>query len=462
MRLSFYGACREVTGSNILLETSGQKIIIECGFFQGGKNSEERNFSPFIFNPASCNAAIVGHAHLDHTGRLPKLVKDGFSGQIFTTAPTKDLAQLVLEDAQKLMEEEAERNGHNPLYLKADVAKTIEKFTTIAYGERVEIAKNVYLTFLNAGHILGSAISIIEAEGVKIAYTSDLGNKPSLLLNPPDYVSNADYVICESTYGGRIHEDIGKRQQALSEIINDTVSQNGILLIPSFAVERTQELLHDIDHFCTINNCQKPTFFLDSPLAEKVTAVFKKYPNFLSNTLRHEHADYDFFGLDRVKFTTTVEESKEIESAPNPKIIIAGSGMMNGGRILHHAKRYLSSSKNSLLIVGYQAKGTLGRRLLDKEGHVTIFGKKIPVNAKIRAIGSYSAHADSTQIIQWISKVSGVKKVFLVHGEGDQAIILSKLLREKLNLDTQIPQMGESFELSKATTGEYYAHLSNI
>src|SRR3990167_1643056 len=387
MRLSFYGACREVTGSNMLLETSSGKIVIECGFFQGGRNSEERNFSPFTFNPASCNTAIVGHAHLDHTGRLPKLVRDGFSGQIYATAPTKDLTGLVLEDAQKLMEEEAERNGHKALYSKADVAKTIEKFTTISYDKRVEIAKNVYLTFLNAGHILGSAISIIETGGVKIAYTSDLGNKPSLLLNPPDYVSNADYVICESTYGGRIHEDIGKRQQALSEIINDTVSQNGILLIPSFAVERTQELLHDIDNFCTINNCQKPTFFLDSPLAEKVTAVFKKYPSFLSNKLRQEHTDYDFFGLDRVKFTTTVEESKEIESAPNPKIIIAGSGMMNGGRILHHAKRYLSSSKNSLLIIGYQAKGTLGRRLFDKEPQVKIFGKNIPVNAKIKAIG---------------------------------------------------------------------------
>src|SRR3990167_10202462 len=165
MRLSFYGACREVTGSNILLETSGEKIIIECGFFQGGKNSEERNFSPFMFNPASCNASIVGHAHLDHTGRLPKLVQDGFSGRIFATAPTRDLAELVLADAQKLMEEEAERNGHKPLYSKADVAKTINKFTTISYNEKTEIAKNVYLTFLNAGHILGSAISIIEADG---------------------------------------------------------------------------------------------------------------------------------------------------------------------------------------------------------------------------------------------------------------------------------------------------------
>ena len=456
MRLSFYGACREVTGSNILFETLDKKIIIECGFFQGGKDSEERNFAPFAFDPKTCHLAIVGHAHLDHTGRLPKLVKDGFGGRIFSTTPTKDLAQLVLEDAQKLMAEEADRNGHKLLYSKQDVAKTIERFTTIPYNERVEIEKNIHLTFLNAGHILGSAITLLEAEGIKIAYTSDLGNKPSLLLNDPENITDADYVICESTYGGRIHEDSGKRQQLLSEIINSTISQNGILLIPSFAIERTQELLHDIDHFCTINNCQKPTFFLDSPLAEKVTEVFKKYPNFLSSQLRREHADYDFFGLDRVKFTTTVDQSKEIESAPNPKIIIAGSGMMNGGRILHHAKRYLSSAKNSLLIVGYQAKGTLGRRLLDKEPQVVIFGKNIPVKANIRAIGSYSAHADSPQIIEWISKIAQVKKVFLIHGEGDQAIILSKLLREKLNLDTQIPQLGETFELKKPESSAVY------
>src|SRR3990167_8329975 len=197
MRLSFYGACREVTGSNMLLETSSGKIVIECGFFQGGRNSEERNFSPFTFNPASCNTAIVGHAHLDHTGRLPKLVRDGFSGQIYATAPTKDLTGLVLEDAQKLMEEEAEKNGRKPLYSKADVAKTIEKFTTISYNERVEIGKNIYLTFLNAGHILGSAITLLEAEGIKIAYTSDLGNKPSLLLDPPQNVAGADDIISE-------------------------------------------------------------------------------------------------------------------------------------------------------------------------------------------------------------------------------------------------------------------------
>ena len=462
MRLSFFGACREVTGSNMLLETSSGKIVIECGFFQGERNSEDRNSSAFAFDPASCNSAIVGHAHLDHTGRLPKLVKEGFSGQIFATAPTKDLAELVLADAQKLMEEEAERNGHKPLYSKADVAKTINKFTTISYNERVEIGKNVYLTFLNAGHILGSAISVIEAEGVKIAYTSDLGNKPALLLNPPEYVSSADYVICESTYGGRIHEDVTKRQQLLAEIINNTISQDGVLLIPSFAIERTQELLHDIDHFCTISGCQKPAFFLDSPLAEKVTGVFAKYPNFLSKKLQTEHADNDFFGHEYVKFTQSIEESKGIEFAPDPKVIIAGSGMMNGGRILHHARRYLSSSKNSLLIIGYQAKGTLGRRLLDKEPQVVIFGKKIPVNAKIRAIGSYSAHADSPQILDWVSKVSNVKKVFLVHGENDQSVILSKLIREKINIGVEIPQQGESFNLMEITKEKTFTSQASI
>lgn len=443
----------------MLLETAGGKIVIECGFFQGSRFSEARNAQNLEFDPKTCMAAIVGHAHLDHTGRLPKLVKEEFKGPIYATQPTRDLTELVLEDAQKLMEEEAEKNGHSVLYSKADVAETIRQFTTVPYNQRTEIANGIYLTFLNAGHILGSAIVIIEAEGLKIAYSSDLGNKPALLLDPPDYVQNADYVICESTYGGRIHEDVTKRQKLLSEVINNTIANDGVLLIPTFAIERTQELLHDIDHFCSTTGCTKPTFFLDSPLAEKVTAVFAKYPKYLSKKLQSEHADNDFFGHEYVKFTRSVEESKEIEFAENPKVIIAGSGMMNGGRILHHAIKYLTSEKNSLLIVGYQALGTLGRRLLEKEAKITIFGKLIRVRANVHAIGSYSAHADSPQLIDWITKIKNLKKVFLIHGESNQSLILSNLLRKNLNLSVEIPQYGDTFDFSETEAKDAYARL---
>lgn len=447
MHITFLGAAREVTGSHILVEAEGSKILLDCGIWQGHRLAEERNYSDFAFSPKSISALVVCHAHLDHVGRIPKLYKDGFHGTIYSTAPTKDLAQLVLVDNEKLMREEAEREGHSVLYKIEDVEGSIELFKTITYGDRVEIAKNIFLTFRNAGHILGSAIAVVEAEGKKLAYTSDLGNSPCELLEPPYNVEEADYVICESTYGGRVHEDASSRQNKLSQIISSTIAKNGILLIPSFAIERTQELLHDIDNFCDVNGCEKPTFFLDSPLASKATSVFYKYPDFLKNTIRREHTDSDFFGLNRVKITKSVEESKGIRNAPNPKIIIAGSGMMNGGRILFHARDFLNDKNNSLLIVGYQALGTLGRRLLDGEKKIKIFGKEMTVSANILAIGSYSAHADSPQIISWLSKIKQLKKVLLVHGEAEQAMSLEKTIVDKLKIEAESPVQGQNIEL---------------
>lgn len=445
--IKFLGACREVTGSHFLLEANGKRILLECGIWQGYRLAEQRNYSPFGFDPSSIHTVIICHAHLDHTGRLPKLVKDGFRGQILATEPTIDLTKLVLEDSEKLMSEEAKRENHPRLYKLADVEKTMKLFRPISYGETVEISEGINLTLINAGHILGSAIAVLETKGKKLAYTSDLGNKPSLLLNPPETLSSADFVICESTYGGRVHEDVTRRQTNLSQIISSTIAENGVLVIPSFAIERTQELLHDIDHFCTVNNCEKPTFYLDSPLAQKVTEVFTKYPKFLSNNVRTEHTDFDFFGLERLKITSSVEESKEIRSAPNPKVIIAGSGMMNGGRILFHVRDFLVDEKNTLLIVGYQSKGTLGRRLLEGEKDVKILGKNIHVKASVVAIGSYSAHADLPQIISWLGEINNLREVFIVHGEVDQALVLSKNIESQLKIKTNIPQTGEEYTL---------------
>lgn len=447
MQVCFYGACREVTGSNIFIEAQDTKILFDCGLFQGFKTAEERNFAPFPYLASEINCIIVCHAHLDHVGRLPKLYKEGFRGKIFATAPTRDLAHLVLEDTEKLMREEAERDGGPVLYTREHVEGVMGLFSEVSYDKRVQIAHDLSITLKNAGHILGSATCLLETDGKKLVYTSDLGNTPSVLLKGTEDVSEADYVICESTYGGRVHENVNRRKEKLAEVINWTISQNGVLMIPTFAIERTQELLHDIDDFCSVSGCEKPTFYLDSPLAQKVTQVFGKYPDFLNSTLRNEHKDNDFFGLDRVHITSTVDESKQIENAPNPKVIIAGSGMMNGGRILHHAIAYLPEEKNMLLIVGYQAQGTLGRRLFEGEASVKIFGKAVNVAARVKSIGSYSAHADMPQIIGWISKIKEVKKVFLVHGETDQSTILSTELRKELNVEVLIPQQGESYEL---------------
>ena len=446
MRLTLLGACREVSGSSFLIETEGKKILLDCGFFQGIEYAEERNYAPFSFNPKSIDFVIIGHAHLDHTGRLPKLVRDGFAGRIYATAPTKELSQLVLEDNFKLMSEEAERDNHVPLYSQDHVEKVMSLFESVEYDKVLEISSGIKLTLKNAGHILGSAITLIDSEDRRLVYTSDLGNEPSILLNTPATVNFADVVICESTYGGRVHEDISKRVQKLSQIISTTINNNSVLMIPSFAIERTQELLHDIDQFCTINGCTRPEFFLDSPLASKATVVFNKYPNFLNKKMQ-DTARGDFLGLMRIKITASVEESKGINEFPAPKIIIAGAGMMNGGRMLHHMMRYLPDSNNTLLVIGYQAKGTLGRRIIDGAKEIRIFGKNVPVCADVVKIGSYSAHADMPQLINWLAQIKELKKAFIVHGETEQSLALAKNIDEKLKIDAVVPQIGESYEL---------------
>lgn len=445
MRVTFLGAAGEVTGSNILVEAGGRKILLDCGLFQGSNLADYKNFKPFAFKPMEIDLVVVCHAHLDHTGRLPKLVNEGFGGRIVATAPTKDITALVLEDNAKLMLEEAKRNHHQPLYYKKDIGPVLAMFESFEYSQKVEVFSGVNLTLHNAGHILGSSTVTVEAEGKTLAYTSDLGNRDCELLSDPEVINSADYVICEATYGGRVHEDPTKREAKLSVIINRTIAQNGVLMIPSFAIERAQELLHDIEHFCKSGNCLIPTFYLDSPMADKVTQIFEKYPQFLSPDLSRE--DPDVFGLNRVRIAKTSDDSKEIDSSPNPKIIIAGSGMMNGGRILFHLQKYIEDEKNSILIIGYQGEGTLGRRIFDGEGEIKIFGKKYKVGAGVFAIGSYSAHADSIQLIDWLSKIKNVKKLFLVHAESHQAESFKKLVEERLNVLTYIPAMGEAHEL---------------
>lgn len=442
MTIRFFGACREVTGSCVMLETNGHKILLECGFFQGSTLAEERNAEELPFDPKEIMALIVCHAHLDHVGRIPKLVKDGFSGKIFSTGPTKELTELVLMDTYKLMSEEVRKHRGKLIYDQDDVRNTMSLFETINWEDTIEIIPNVKLTFKNSGHILGSAFALLDVESKKLVYTSDLGNVPSELLNPPATVEAADFIICESTYGGRVHEDISRRHQKLNDVLLSTINRDGVLLIPSFAIERTQELLHDIEEFCVSGKCALPYFYLDSPLAEKVTEVFKKYPEFLNKSLFKNH---DLFGLKRINVTSSAEESMSIDKAPTPKIIIAGSGMMNGGRILFHLQKYVEDGNNAILIVGYQAKGTLGRRFLDGEKEVKIFGKTYEVKAKVLAIGSYSAHADSKQLLAWIAKIKNLKRVFLIHGEVSESEAMATSLRDQMKIEVDIPQLGQEF-----------------
>lgn len=445
MKLSFLGGASEVTGSNILVETNGKKILLDCGLFQGFRLADEKNFEDFAYDPKSIDVVVIGHAHLDHVGRLPKLVKYGFSGSIVATEPTQEITKLVLLDNAKLMHEEAKRNHHPLLYAHEDVDKVLEQFEPIGYNQKLEVSPGVFITLKNAGHILGSSTITLEAEGKTLVYTSDLGNRDCELLDDPEIIENADYLICESTYGGRIHEDPAKREEKLAEIIDKTIAQGGVLMIPAFAIERTQELLHDIEHFCEKGNCVIPRFYLDSPLADKVTGVFERYQNFLARDLKKENLD--IFALHRVKITSSVEESKEIDETHGPKIIIAGSGMMNGGRILFHMQKYAGDPKNALLFVGFQSEGTLGRRIFDGERDIKIFGEKHTVQAQVYAIGSYSAHADSVQLTDWISNIQGLKRVFLFHGERSQSEAFRNTLNEKLKIVAEIPNLGDSYEV---------------
>lgn len=445
MKLSFLGGASEVTGSNTLVEAGGKKILLDCGLFQGFRFADEKNYEEFAYDPKSIDLVIVGHAHLDHTGRLPKLAKGGFSGRIILTAPTKEIAELVMHDNAKLMKEEAKRNKIAPLYASADIDRVMALMETVAYNQRLEVFPGIFVTLKNAGHILGSATTTLEVEGKTLVYTSDLGNRDCELLSDPEIIDHADYLICETTYGGRVHEDPTKREEKLNTIINNTISRGGVLMIPAFAIERTQELLHDIEQFCEKGNCLIPQFYLDSPLANKVTGVFEKYRDFLSPDLKE--ANLDIFALHRVKITASVDESKEINETNGPKIIIAGSGMMNGGRILHHVRQYIDDPKNAILFVGFQAEGTLGRRILEGEKEIKIFGEKHVVGAQVLAIGSYSAHADSQQLLDWISPIKGLKKVFLFHGERSQSEVFRGKLKDKLNIDAEIPNLGESYEI---------------
>lgn len=445
MKLSFLGGASEVTGSNILVEAGGKKILLDCGLFQGFRLADEKNYEPFVYDPKIIDLAIIGHAHLDHTGRLPKLAKGGFSGKIICTAPTKEIAELVLHDNAKLMKEEANRNRIAPLYASADIDRVMSLMETIPYNQRLEVFGGIFVTLKNAGHILGSATITLEVEDKTLVYTSDLGNRDCELLSDPEIINKADYLICETTYGGRVHEDPAKREEKLAAIINNTIAQGGVLMIPAFAIERTQELLHDIELFCEKGNCLIPRFYLDSPLANKVTGVFEKYRDFLSPDLKEENLD--IFALHRVKITTSVDQSKEINETPGPKIIIAGSGMMNGGRILHHVRQYIDDPKNAILFVGFQAEGTLGRRIFEGEREIKIFGEKHTVRAQVLAIGSYSAHADSEQLIDWITPIAGLARIFLFHGERSQSEIFRVKLKEKLNVDADVPDLGQSYEI---------------
>ncbi len=460
MKLHFCGGAGVVTGVNYLLETENSKILVDCGLFQGEKKLEEKNAQPFSYNPKEIDAVIISHSHLDHIGRLPQLISGGFRGKIFATPPTIDFTRLILEDSVKVLEEKAKHAGVLPLFLQDDVDEVMRRFLAADYYKKTRAIPDVSFTFHDAGHILGSAIMEVEAEGKIIVFSGDLGNPPAPLLRPPDFLSQADYVLVESTYGDRNHESPEECKELIENIVEETVTAGGVLLIPSFALERTQQLLYHFNELVERHEIPALPIYIDSPLALHITDVYKKYPQYFNKEAVAEiDSGDDIFNFPSLRFTESSKESKKINEVPPPKVIIAGSGMSNGGRIVHHEVLYLPDARTTLLLVTYQAAGTLGWLLAGGAKEVEILDKKIAVDARVEKISGYSAHADQRFLMDWLKNFQKIgyggdesasgflKKVFVVQGEEKPAQALASLVRDELGIDSAVPKIGEVVEL---------------
>lgn len=451
MKITFAGANREVTGSCYFLETAHANILVDCGMFQGGKYAEDKNAMPFPFDPTRIDTMVLTHAHFDHTGRIPKLYKEGFRGKIWCTDPTAELSMITLSDAAHLMEDEADRHNHKPLYTKEDVQPLEELWGSLPYHQEREIAPGVTAYLTDAGHILGSASVRIRADGQTVAFSGDLGNTPVPLLHSTECMTGAETVVIESTYGNRIHEPASQRYAILESAIVETIRQKGVLLIPAFAMERTQELLFELHHLLDTHRIPKIPIFLDSPMAIAATEVFQHHSDlFNAEALQAMRGGQDIFQFPGLHFTQNSTDSKAILDIPGPKVIIAGSGMMNGGRILHHLHNYLHIPTTTLLIIGYQVEGSLGRELHEGEKHVRIFGQEIEVRAHVKSFGSFSGHADYPRLMNWLHcfHEQPPRKVYVTHGELNSALSFSQSIEDQLGLASGVPEYGEVIDLT--------------
>lgn len=453
LKLTFCGGVGGVTGANFLLEenspTDRKKILIDCGLFQGDDFADDKNREQFQYDPTSIDLLFVTHAHLDHIGRIPKLVKDGFNGIIYSTPSTKEIAEVSLIDSIGVLSKESRKKMLEPLYDKSDVEKAMSFWKDIPYKKSIKINDNFKVTFKDAGHILGSAMIEFEYYSKKIVFTGDIGNSPAPLLRDTTEIKDADYLIIESVYGDRNHESVEERTRILKNVIESTINKGGALLIPAFSIERTQVLLYEINNLVEDGKIPKVPVFLDSPLAIKVTEIYRDRIQNFNKGVQEEIAEGDdIFKFPLLEFTERHEDSVDIENTQNPKIIIAGSGMSNGGRIVYHEKRHLPDPNSTLLIVGYQAAGSLGRKLLDGIKEVEIMGEKIHVRAKIVNLTGYSAHKDSDGLIEFVDGTSDtVKKVFVVMGEQKSTLFLVQRLRDYIGVNAVAPKLGDSFEL---------------
>ncbi len=454
MKISFNGAAKQVTGSCILLETKKTKFLIDCGIFQGGRFASEDNFKPFSFDPKEINFVILTHAHADHCARLPKLVAEGFNGKIYSTDPTRELVEIIMLDSAKVMAEEFKKYRLPPLYGEREVRKVFPLFWGLPYRKKQKLSSDVSIVFRDAGHILGSAIvEVYVREGLrekKLVFSGDLGNSPVPVVQDTEFIKGAEVVFIESTYGGKIHEPADLRVKMLRQAILETVDRGGVLMIPVFALERTQEVLYELNYLSESRQIPAVPVFLDGPLSIEAIGIYEKYHDFFDKESRSRIRDGDdLFKFPGLEYTRTVAQSKKINRTPPPKIILAGGGMLNGGRMVFHLKEYLDSSKNHLLIISYQSEGSLGRRLLRGDKEINIEGKKIRVKAKVSAIGAYSSHADQPKLLHWLKKINSPKPkvVFIGHGEEKSSLMLADGIKQKLKLNPVIIEEGKFYEV---------------
>lgn len=441
--LGFYGGVGSVTGANFMLDTGKVAILVDCGLVQGDKFAAEINAQPFVYNPAKADVLIVTHAHADHIGRIPKLVRDGFTGVIYSTEPTRALARLMFDDALKIMQMEAKRDQREAIYEQMDIDQALTLWKVKDYEKPFEVGDDIVATLSDAGHILGSATVALTRNGKKIIFTGDLGNIPQPLLGAPKVPTDYDYMVMESVYGDRSHEEVAERSELLKGYIEETIRTKGTLIIPAFSIERTQGMLLEINNLIETNQIAPIKTFLDSPLAISVTEVYRKSVAFLKPDIKAQiEAGDDIFAFDGLKFTETMKESSQIARVPGPKIIIAGSGMSHGGRIRAHEKEYLDDTNCIVLLVGYQTVGSIGRLLQDGAKHVWIDNMKIKVKAKVATIRGYSGHADRDQLVEFVhgGLSPKTKQIFVTMGEERSSLFLTQRLRDYLGAPAVAPE----------------------
>ena len=480
MKITFLGATKMVTGSNFLVEGAGKKFLVDCGMYQGGDRDEMQNHEPFAYDVNEIDFMLLTHAHIDHSGRIPKLYKEGYRNPVITTKATRDLCSIMLPDSGHIQEQEIEwrnrkrkREGKEPLpplYTAQDGIDTMEIFKPVNYDEIIEIDPNIYVRFNDAGHMLGSAIIEIwvkeDGKETKAVFTGDLGNNDIPLLSSPTMIETADYLVMESTYGGRLHMRNDDKANLFLNIVSETLDKGGTVVIPSFAVGRTQEILYELNNLKDTQEGEdfkkkyatlmKAPVYVDSPLAISATEIFKENANLFDEETQAviESGDnpLEFPGL---QFTRTADESKALNEKNESSIIISASGMCEVGRIKHHLKHHLWDPNSTILFVGYQAPGTLGRRIVDGEKRVKIFGEEIAVNARIEYIEGYSGHADQEWLMNFVySFITKPKHIFLVHGEPTGQEILKSKIVDEIGLTVTIPEYGQTYTLDENLTME--------